>query len=60
MPIRLSAWQIPTMFLPVPSYLHEGLVELFRNRPELAAGYLAEVFSVRLPPFRDIRSEPCD
>ncbi|MBF6180771.1 hypothetical protein [Nocardia otitidiscaviarum] len=48
------------MFLRMPSYLHEGLVELFRNRPELAAGYLAEVFGIRLPPFRDIRSEPCD
>ncbi|UFS98069.1 hypothetical protein [Nocardia huaxiensis] len=39
------------------SYLHEGLVELFRSRPELAAGYLGDVFRIDLPPFASARTE---
>jgi len=41
----------------VPSLPHEGLVELFRNRPVLAAELLREAFDVPLPPFTEARIE---
>jgi hypothetical protein len=44
----------------VPSQLHEALVELFRNRPVLAAEMLAEAFSVPLPSFTEARIESAD
>ncbi|WP_246180626.1 hypothetical protein [Nocardia ninae] len=43
-----------------PKYIHEGLVELFRCRPELAAGFLHEVFGLPLPDFQQTRTEACD
>ncbi|MBB5911608.1 hypothetical protein BJY24_000475 [Nocardia transvalensis] len=44
----------------MPSYLHEGLVELFRSQPMLAAWYLAHVFGEHVPDCRIARAEPCD
>lgn len=44
----------------MPSLLHEALVELFRNRPVLAAELLAEALSVPLPRFTEARIEPAD
>ncbi|MDI1483319.1 hypothetical protein [Polyangium sp. y55x31] len=44
----------------VPSLPHEAIIELFRNRPVLAAELLAEVFSVPLPPFTEARIESAD
>jgi len=44
----------------VPSLPHEAIVELFRNRPVLAAELLAEVFSVALPRFTEARIEPAE
>ncbi|WP_280387827.1 hypothetical protein [Nocardia wallacei] len=44
----------------MPSYLHEGLVELFRSQPMLAAWYLTHVFGERVPNCRQARAEPCD
>jgi hypothetical protein len=40
--------------------LHEALVELFRNRPVLAAELLAEALSVPLPRFTEARIEAAD
>lgn len=44
----------------MPSSPHEGLVELFRQRPALAAELLAEPFDVDLPPYEQIRIESGD
>ncbi|RDI49037.1 hypothetical protein [Nocardia mexicana] len=44
----------------MPSYLHEGLVELFRSQPMLAAWYLADVFGEHVPDCPQARAEPCD
>jgi hypothetical protein len=44
----------------VPSQLHEALVELFRNRPVLAAEMLAESLGVALPRFSEARIESAD
>ncbi|MRG97354.1 hypothetical protein [Polyangium spumosum] len=44
----------------MPSVLHEALVELFRNRPVLAAELLAEALSVPLPRFTEARIEAAD
>ncbi|UQA56667.1 hypothetical protein [Polyangium aurulentum] len=41
----------------MPSLLHEALVELFRNRPVLAAELLAEALAVPLPRFTEARIE---
>lgn len=35
----------------MPSYLHEALVEMFRNQPALAAELLAGPLGVDVPPF---------
>jgi hypothetical protein len=42
------------------SFRHEGLVELFRNRPILAAEMLREALGVPVPPFSEVRIEPAD
>jgi Arc/MetJ-type ribon-helix-helix transcriptional regulator len=39
----------------VSSLLHEALVLLFRNRPDLAPELLSRVFGVELPPFAEVR-----
>lgn len=44
----------------MPSQLHESLIELFRNRPVLAAEMLAEMLSVPLPRFTEARIESAD
>ncbi|MFI1917594.1 hypothetical protein [Nocardia sp. NPDC020380] len=44
----------------MPSFQHEGLVELFRTQPTLAAGFLADVFDVAIPDFAAARTESCD
>jgi hypothetical protein len=44
----------------VPSLLHEALVELFRNRPVLAAELLAEALDVPLPRFTEARIESAE
>jgi hypothetical protein len=41
----------------VPSQLHEVLVMLFRNRPELAPLLLEEALNVKLPRYTDLRIE---
>ncbi len=45
---------------PVSSQLHEVLVLLFRNRPELAPLLLAETLQVRLPAYGEVRIESAD
>jgi hypothetical protein len=44
----------------MPSYLHETLVEMFRDRPELAAEVLAGPLCVPVPPYREARLSPTD
>ncbi|UQA56198.1 hypothetical protein [Polyangium aurulentum] len=44
----------------MPSLPHEAIVELFRNRPVLAAELLVEVFSVPLPRYTEARVESAD
>ena len=44
----------------MPSRLHEALVLLFRNRPELAAELLRDVLHVELPEYREARVESAD
>jgi hypothetical protein len=44
----------------VPSLPHEGIIELFRNRPVLAAELLQEAFDVALPTFTEARIESAD
>ncbi|PXY27751.1 hypothetical protein [Prauserella muralis] len=44
----------------MPSHLHEALLELFRNRPSLAAELLAGPLGVRLPPFDYARLDSGD
>jgi hypothetical protein len=44
----------------MPSRRHESLVELFRNRPSLAAELLREAFRVPLPGYSDVRVESAD
>ncbi|MFL6198152.1 MAG: hypothetical protein ACJ76J_03150 [Thermoanaerobaculia bacterium] len=39
----------------MPSMAHEILVDLFKNRPSLAAEILAEVLDVALPPYTEAR-----
>jgi hypothetical protein len=42
---------------PVPSSLHEVLIELFRQRPALAVELLVSAFGVELPEHREVRVE---
>lgn len=44
----------------MPSFLHDALVELFRNRPELAPELLREVLHVELPTYTEVRVESAD
>ncbi|UQA55796.1 hypothetical protein [Polyangium aurulentum] len=44
----------------MPSFLHEGLVELFRNRPVLAVEMLVEALGLAVPGFTEARIEPAD
>lgn len=44
----------------MPSQLHEVLVTLFRERPELAAELLTGALGMRLPEYREARLEPSD
>jgi hypothetical protein len=44
----------------VPSFTHEVLVQLFRNRPELAAELLREALRVELPAYTEVRIDSVD
>ncbi|MFY9821495.1 MAG: hypothetical protein WAM82_08935 [Thermoanaerobaculia bacterium] len=44
----------------MPSMAHEILVDLFKNRPSLAAEILAEVLGVSLPPYSEARLASAD
>ncbi len=44
----------------MPSQRHESLVELFRNRPSLAAELLREAFHLQVPGHADARVESAD
>ena len=44
----------------MPSNIHEGLVELFRHRPSLAAELLAGALGVDVPSFQEAKLEPGD
>ena len=44
----------------MPSQLHETLVELFRNRPTLAAELLRDVLHFELPPFAEARVDSAE
>lgn len=44
----------------MPSPVHEGLVELVRDHPELVAEMLRSLFGVPVPPFLDARLESED
>src|SRR5689334_24681558 len=44
----------------MPSMAHEILVDLFKNRPSLAAEILAEVLGFSLPPYTDARLASAD
>ena len=41
----------------MPSFLHEALIELFRNCPEMAASLLQDTLHVDLPDFEYARAE---
>jgi hypothetical protein len=43
-----------------PSIAHEGLLLLFRNRPELAPELLRASLDVELPPYSEVRIESAD
>ena len=44
----------------MPSLLHEALLQLFRNRPELAAELLREALQIELPAYTEARIESAD
>jgi hypothetical protein len=44
----------------MPSMLHESLLQLFRNRPTLAAELLRDTLGVPIPPFTEARVEEAD
>ncbi|MBX3694060.1 MAG: DUF4351 domain-containing protein [Steroidobacteraceae bacterium] len=44
----------------MPSYLHEALVQLFRNRPELAPELLRDALQGQLPAYTEVRIESAD
>ena len=44
----------------MPSYEHEGLIRLFRNRPELAPELLRDALSIELPAYSEARVESAD
>lgn len=43
-----------------PSVTHEALVQLFRDRPELAPELLHDALGVSLPAFSEVRTESSD
>src|SRR5215472_9490028 len=45
----------PTPMRAMPSLLHEGLVNLFRNRPALAPELVREALHATLPAFESVR-----
>src|SRR5690242_4963950 len=45
---------------PMPSVTHEALVELFKNRPTLAAEMLHDALGQPVPAFTEGRVEPSD
>jgi len=44
----------------MPSQLHEALLLLFRNRPELAPELLRDALRVTLPPYTEVRIDSAD
>lgn len=44
----------------MPSQLHEAIVRLFRNRPQLAPELLAEALEIELPADMEARIESAD
>ncbi|MFL6054046.1 MAG: hypothetical protein ACJ72W_14185 [Actinoallomurus sp.] len=44
----------------MPTAEHEAVTLLFRNRPQLAADLLGEVFNVPVPEFKDVQAESGD
>jgi hypothetical protein len=44
----------------MPSYEHEGLIRLFRNRPELAPELLRDALRIELPAYSEARVESAD
>lgn len=44
----------------MPSQLHEALLTLFRNRPELAPGLLRDTLHVSLPEYTEVRIDSAD
>ena len=44
----------------MPSYVHEALSLLFRNRPELAPELLRDALHVQLPPYTEARIDSAD
>lgn len=44
----------------MPSLTHEALLQLFRNRPELAPELLREALQVELPAYTEVRIESAD
>jgi hypothetical protein len=44
----------------VPSFLHEVLLQLFRNRPKLAPELLREALHLELPAYTEVRIESAD
>ena len=44
----------------MPSPLHEALLELFRNRPQLAPELLQQALHVEVPPYSEVRIESVD
>ena len=44
----------------MPSMAHEILVDLFKNRPSLAAEILIEVLGISLPDYSEARIAPAD
>lgn len=44
----------------MPSLLHEGIVRIFRDRPELAVTLVGDVLGVELPAYSEVRIESAD
>jgi hypothetical protein len=44
----------------MPSLIHDGLVELFQNRADLAVGLLRDVLHVPLPAYKEARIASAD
>jgi hypothetical protein len=54
---RLSLSEAAANFLRMPSFLHEALVQMFRNRPSLAPELLTNALGVTLPTYNQVRFE---